>query len=730
KKKSGIYEEEEMGKKAKVKEECAAERGIANDYEMGHQAQLVEDLIREILVRLPPKSLYRFRSVCKTWLDAISHPDFTRDHLSRVCSESKDSHGHNHICLFHPFWRAPSLLYEERSECCTNLDDETEEETIIQMRTMPLPLELNNEQTKLQLSGSCDGLVLIIFHRPMDDDACVIISNPSTREFKRIDIPLPESAADDAWGIGYDHLNCCYKLVRAPFLRDDSPVQVFSLKTNSWKTTASFDDFLYRTRCSDPVTANRCPHWKASYRKTKQIHIIYFDPSQEDFRVVPLPNEAKDFLGVGHPTGLLGTLDIFGVGGSLGLCLNNHGHQVSLWSMQEHGVRESWVKLYTVMSNTPTSDLVLTTPWCIIKDKKILFRVEEKNAFYSYDVKTKMFRKVDIPVIRNFSRWCSDRNRTPYIETLLSPHHSIIIASINNVTFVMPTTALLQAHFFNISGVFTTDFPAKPPHVFNYTGSGPANLQTRKGTKVYRLKYNSTVQLVLQDTGIISPENHPVHLHGFNFFAVGRGIGNCNPKQDSKKFNLADPKYTHGDLKWHSWWMMAKALMSHFCHPQKIFQNVKPNTGCVRRVTEEKNQHIRKMRRTRCWLPINRTLSPLRENIKFVLKPFVLCSLKIKLLTSSIGLQASHKGFGDHNEVFDYKMAHQTELMLEDRMIQEILVRLPLKSIVRFSSLSKTWKDTINYPDFIWSHIQQWNAPSNKFFFALKKKPTECSAVI
>ncbi|CAI0375071.1 unnamed protein product [Linum tenue] len=108
---------------------------------------------------------------------------------------------------------------------------------------------------------------------------------------------------------------------------------------------------------------------------------------------------------------------------------------------------------------------------------------------------------------------------------------SRVVASINNVTFVMPTTALLQAHFFKQKGVFTTDFPANPPHVFNYT----------RGTKVYRLAYNSTVQLVMQDTGIISPENHPIHLHGFNFFAVGRGIGNYNPKSDPKKFNLVDP---------------------------------------------------------------------------------------------------------------------------------------------------------------------------------------------
>ncbi|XP_062172008.1 laccase-4-like [Alnus glutinosa] len=118
---------------------------------------------------------------------------------------------------------------------------------------------------------------------------------------------------------------------------------------------------------------------------------------------------------------------------------------------------------------------------------------------------------------------------------------SRVVADINNVTFVMPTTSLLQAHFFNISGVFTDDFPGNPPIKYNYTGTQPANFQTTNGTRLYRLAYNSTVQLVLQDTGMITPENHPVHLHGFNFFEVGRGLGNYNPKKDPKKFNLVDP---------------------------------------------------------------------------------------------------------------------------------------------------------------------------------------------
>ncbi|KAL8509175.1 hypothetical protein ACS0TY_016386 [Phlomoides rotata] len=118
---------------------------------------------------------------------------------------------------------------------------------------------------------------------------------------------------------------------------------------------------------------------------------------------------------------------------------------------------------------------------------------------------------------------------------------SRVVASVNNVTFVMPTIALLQAHFSNIKGVFTTDFPGNPPTPFNYTGTPPVNLATSTGTKLYRLPYNATVQVVLQDTGIIAPENHPIHLHGFNFFIIGRGLGNFNSKLDPKKFNLVDP---------------------------------------------------------------------------------------------------------------------------------------------------------------------------------------------
>ncbi|XP_052624456.1 laccase-11 [Lactuca sativa] len=115
-------------------------------------------------------------------------------------------------------------------------------------------------------------------------------------------------------------------------------------------------------------------------------------------------------------------------------------------------------------------------------------------------------------------------------------------ASLNNITFVMPQTGLLQAHYSKIKGVFTSDFPDKPPKAFNYTGAPlTANLFTSHGTRLSKIAFNSTVELVIQDTNLLSVESHPFHLHGYNFFVVGTGTGNFDPAKDPAKYNLVDP---------------------------------------------------------------------------------------------------------------------------------------------------------------------------------------------
>ncbi|CAB4290151.1 unnamed protein product [Prunus armeniaca] len=117
-----------------------------------------------------------------------------------------------------------------------------------------------------------------------------------------------------------------------------------------------------------------------------------------------------------------------------------------------------------------------------------------------------------------------------------------LTASLNNITFVMPQIGLLQAHYFNTKGVFTTDFPDRPLTPFNYTGAPlTANLGTKLGTRLSKIAFNSSVELVLQDTNLLTLESHPFHLHGYNFFVVGSGTGNFNLKKDPAKYNLVDP---------------------------------------------------------------------------------------------------------------------------------------------------------------------------------------------
>ncbi|CAI9098357.1 OLC1v1034989C1 [Oldenlandia corymbosa var. corymbosa] len=120
-------------------------------------------------------------------------------------------------------------------------------------------------------------------------------------------------------------------------------------------------------------------------------------------------------------------------------------------------------------------------------------------------------------------------------------------SSMNNVSFQLPTKmSLLQAFVQNEGGIYSTDFPNQPLVVFDYTNPAnrfkPAIILTSKSTKVIQVKYNSTVQMVLQNTAILNAENHPMHLHGFNFHVLAQGFGNYNASEDIKNFNLVNPQ--------------------------------------------------------------------------------------------------------------------------------------------------------------------------------------------
>ncbi|KAL3640787.1 hypothetical protein CASFOL_015755 [Castilleja foliolosa] len=123
------------------------------------------------------------------------------------------------------------------------------------------------------------------------------------------------------------------------------------------------------------------------------------------------------------------------------------------------------------------------------------------------------------------------------------PSGERLLASLNNITFDTPNTAILQAYYDNVTGVYESDFPSNPPFVFNYTADDiPVALwRSENGTRVRVLEYNSTVEIVFQGTNTVSGIDHPMHLHGYSFYVVGWGFGNFDKDKDPLNYNLVDP---------------------------------------------------------------------------------------------------------------------------------------------------------------------------------------------
>jgi len=125
----------------------------------------------------------------------------------------------------------------------------------------------------------------------------------------------------------------------------------------------------------------------------------------------------------------------------------------------------------------------------------------------------------------------------------------IFSASMNNASFLLPdAVSMLQAHYYGdaaSAGVYTRDFPDWPPVIFDYTAEASNNdtlKYTTKSTKVRTLRYNETVEMVLQNTWLIAKESHPMHLHGFNFFVLAQGFGNYDEAAAAPRFNLVNPQ--------------------------------------------------------------------------------------------------------------------------------------------------------------------------------------------
>jgi L-ascorbate oxidase len=122
--------------------------------------------------------------------------------------------------------------------------------------------------------------------------------------------------------------------------------------------------------------------------------------------------------------------------------------------------------------------------------------------------------------------------------------------AINNISYVPTATPVLAAFKFKLWKAFDqTPPPDRPPpsdnHLDIFATPNPNSTHARYGNGVYVFKLGKVVDVVIQNTNTLNPNNseiHPWHLHGHDFWVLGYGEGVFDPQTDpAQSYNLVNP---------------------------------------------------------------------------------------------------------------------------------------------------------------------------------------------
>ncbi|XP_047339456.1 F-box protein CPR1-like [Impatiens glandulifera] len=184
--------------------------------------QLPDEILEEVLCRLPVKYLLCFRCVSKSWLALISSPYFVKLHLKQSVQANT---------TINLFQRNFNLFR-------VDLDSLHDGDLIGLIKINSIPYRFRN--LGLMSTFSCDGMIC------MSNVKNAFLWNPSTRKaiklpYESIDLTIhlgfTKTTCD--YRIGYDNMNDDYKVVRIVVLQDlDVGVIDYEIKINSPYTLA------------------------------------------------------------------------------------------------------------------------------------------------------------------------------------------------------------------------------------------------------------------------------------------------------------------------------------------------------------------------------------------------------------------------------------------------------------------------------------------------------------
>ncbi|RHN63605.1 putative F-box domain-containing protein [Medicago truncatula] len=354
-------------------------------------ADMPEEIIVEILLRLPVRSLLQFRCVCKLWKTLISDPQFAKKHVSISTAYPQL------VSVFVSIAKCNLVSYPLKPL----LDNPSAH------RVEPADFEMIHT-TSMTIIGSCNGLLCL------SDFYQFTLWNPSIKLKSK---PSPTIIAFDSFdskrflyrGFGYDQVNDRYKVlavVQNCYNLDETKTLIYTFGGKDWTTIQKF-----------PCDPSRCDLGRLGVGKfvsgnlnwivSKKV-IVFFDIEKETYGEMSLPQDYGDKNTVLY----VSSNRIY-----VSFDHSNKTHWV-VWMMKEYGVVESWTKLMII----PQDKLTSPGPYCLsdalfISEHGVLLMRPQHSKLSVYNLNNDGGLDYCTTISGQFARYLHIYN-----ESLVSPH--------------------------------------------------------------------------------------------------------------------------------------------------------------------------------------------------------------------------------------------------------------------------------------------------------------------
>ncbi|EXB41585.1 F-box protein [Morus notabilis] len=334
------------------------------------------EIIVDILCRLPVKDLLRYRSVSKSWCSLIDGHDFIKLHLNHSLKTNSDV----------------GVVFGGRNDLCwLDLDDLNSAERL------PHPIDIG---TGIDVVGGCNGLLAL-----MNSNGDMAVWNPSTRRY--ISLPISDHFASFPFhvfqvlitGFGHDPITDDHKvllMINFSGIIVDSfhcEAKVYSLKAKTWKRLDHFPNHIVYHRENGVLFANAL-HWLVNLKSQPSSSIFVFDLVTEDYREVALP----DYKGAKTCW-----VKLVNIGGSFCVAVLpnqdseiKNSDRVEVLVMKEYGVKESWTKLFSVVSSKVTGPFSYMIPVAYLKGGDQVLLDQDGEKLRLFDMKRRRVKNTTV----------------------------------------------------------------------------------------------------------------------------------------------------------------------------------------------------------------------------------------------------------------------------------------------------------------------------------------------